>query len=81
MEKLKVKLLTSELSLCVYLRYDCQNGIFTIGLFLTGGQKRARTFYFFFFLSCVYQLLKTPCCPSDSGDWSVCSEKQSAPLE
>lgn len=49
MEKLKAKLLTSELSLCVYLRYDCQNGIFTIGLFLTGGQKRARTFYFFFF--------------------------------
>lgn len=53
MEKLKAKLLTFELSLCVYLRYDCQNGIFTIGLFLTGGQKRARTFYFFFFKLCL----------------------------
>lgn len=36
---------------------------------------------FFFFLIVFHQLLKILCCPSFSGDWSVCSEKQSVPLE
>lgn len=54
MEKLKAKLLTYELPLHIYLKYDCQNGMFIIGLFPVGDFIKMCRSYFFsvYFISC-----------------------------
>lgn len=70
MEKLKAKLLTHELSLQIYLRYDCQNKMFIKGLFPVGDSIKMSESYFF-------QLLERFCGLSVPRDQSVGSEKLS----
>lgn len=72
MEKLKAKLLICEPSLHRYLRYDCQNTMFILGLFPVGNYKNV---WIVFFSVLFHQLLERLCCLLVSGDQSVGSEK------